>query len=583
MRREMTARTFLSNEDNDRGNDIMMEDDFRKSRQRKEHQHEKPIQHEYHHQQNQQQEQQEYQHPHYEQHIYPPRSHRPVPIIHNMNNTKNENKKLKKKNKETVNENDWTTFPAREWSIDTMDDQIFDELWNDKKTPPTKSSNYGQAPRIQRSRANKIRNGNAYTNNNGNRNSGVDEDVKDKQIMRQRELEMQVQSQFDSYYNIKQEQQETSPTSVAINLPLATAVTNKPQYTTAKKLSRAKATTTATVLNASNTSTDNDTSFERIKRNERRKELPNDRLMFDEFIHDAPSDEAKSFDESMTILSSSPEVDETIELPSSSSSIGVINGKRNTNKDKDNYDINCNGNADCVTETHEIPLEASQPESPTRYFGEVSMINFEEEGEEERVNLTLAKPILQSLSSSLSFSLSSSTYPFIEVVAAIVMQTYIRRHLAQSQAWRRYESILILRDFARSFVLQGRGRRRRKEWERRIQSLDTEQMPIPSLSIHNRHRQTNHPTDLSMLIQSSIKIQAVFRGWWTRDNMVVDKFCASMIQRNVRSYLNRMCYRYDRYRVIVVQSVVRKFIVLEERRKDDKAVVRIQALWRGFR
>ncbi len=78
-------------------------------------------------------------------------------------------------------------------------------------------------------------------------------------------------------------------------------------------------------------------------------------------------------------------------------------------------------------------------------------------------------------------------------------------------------------------------------------------------------------------------IQRVFRGWWMRETMEVDRFCATEIQRIVRGHLCRMNYIYDLYCITVAQSVCRRFLAFNKSAVRLANVLYIQAIYRGYR
>ena len=77
-------------------------------------------------------------------------------------------------------------------------------------------------------------------------------------------------------------------------------------------------------------------------------------------------------------------------------------------------------------------------------------------------------------------------------------------------------------------------------------------------------------------------IQRVFRGWWMRETMEVDRFCATEIQRIVRGHLCRMNYIYDLYCITVAQSVCRRFLAFNKSAIRLANVLYIQAIYRGY-
>ena len=78
-------------------------------------------------------------------------------------------------------------------------------------------------------------------------------------------------------------------------------------------------------------------------------------------------------------------------------------------------------------------------------------------------------------------------------------------------------------------------------------------------------------------------IQRVFRGWWVRELVGVDRYCATEIQRIVRGYLSRMSYIYDLYCIIVVQSVARRYLAFYTSAVRLANILYIQAIWRGYK
>ncbi|KAL7552826.1 hypothetical protein ACHAWF_018717 [Thalassiosira exigua] len=78
-------------------------------------------------------------------------------------------------------------------------------------------------------------------------------------------------------------------------------------------------------------------------------------------------------------------------------------------------------------------------------------------------------------------------------------------------------------------------------------------------------------------------IQRIFRGWWARESLDVDRYCAVEIQRIVRGHLSRMAYIYDLYCIIVVQSVARRYLAFYTSAVRLANILYIQAIYRGYR
>lgn len=155
-------------------------------------------------------------------------------------------------------------------------------------------------------------------------------------------------------------------------------------------------------------------------------------------------------------------------------------------------------------------------------------------------------------SSSAQPSQSAEDYNFMRVVAAIVIQTFFRRHLAYKLTCERYSAVLKIQRFLREAY-----------WEKkRYRSLIMQQ------------------TTYQFYDLAAVQIQAAWRGWWVRDCMNVEEYCASTIQRTFRAYWARVNYKYDVYRIVIAQSVVRRFLAKYRLHKERKAAILIQSQWR---
>ena len=77
-------------------------------------------------------------------------------------------------------------------------------------------------------------------------------------------------------------------------------------------------------------------------------------------------------------------------------------------------------------------------------------------------------------------------------------------------------------------------------------------------------------------------IQSIFRGWWTRESLETDAYCATQIQRIMRGYLGRMSYIYDLYSIILVQSVARRYMAFYTSAVRLANIIYIQAIYRGY-
>lgn len=90
------------------------------------------------------------------------------------------------------------------------------------------------------------------------------------------------------------------------------------------------------------------------------------------------------------------------------------------------------------------------------------------------------------------------------------------------------------------------------------------------------------PVNSIKFVEAAVKIQSVFRGFWARDCLNVDHYCAMIIQKTFRGFQCRVNYQYDRYRIIVVQSVWRRSIARSDVAHILACTILIQSLIRGY-
>lgn len=158
----------------------------------------------------------------------------------------------------------------------------------------------------------------------------------------------------------------------------------------------------------------------------------------------------------------------------------------------------------------------------------------------------------------------------------MVLQTAVRQFLARARVRRIREETAAARKYK-----YNRKRIQRSSGVKSVRSQDSRTDMIAK---------AKHENQLFQL--AAIRIQSIFRGWWARDFIKVDHYCASIIQKNFRAYRCRNLFLYDLYRVVVVQSVVRRYIVRKSfgyseqdlviRRALDFAAAIIQSQWRCF-
>lgn len=83
-------------------------------------------------------------------------------------------------------------------------------------------------------------------------------------------------------------------------------------------------------------------------------------------------------------------------------------------------------------------------------------------------------------------------------------------------------------------------------------------------------------------VMAAIKIQSAFRGFWVRDSLNVDHFCATMIQKWYRRHHQRHHYFADLSRIILVQSIWRRSIAREHAAFFLGSVITVQSLFRSY-
>jgi IQ calmodulin-binding motif len=174
-----------------------------------------------------------------------------------------------------------------------------------------------------------------------------------------------------------------------------------------------------------------------------------------------------------------------------------------------------------------------------------------------------------------SGELSDSYVNFIEAVAAVVIQTKVRQYLASI----RVKNI---------------------RYHRRVLGAEARKMAVSSSHVATNRKAKavsslahSHPeSPVDFLALAAIRIQAAFRGWWVRDCIAVDHYCATTIQKTYKGFLYRTRYLVLLYSIVTVQSLWRRQVARRrvQRRKMEilhyhtynHAATRIQSKWRGF-
>lgn len=160
---------------------------------------------------------------------------------------------------------------------------------------------------------------------------------------------------------------------------------------------------------------------------------------------------------------------------------------------------------------------------------------------------------------------------FIEAVAAVVIQTKFRQNIAKKH-------------------LRNLQTERKQSQNTKFTLTQNKMTPMVRRSYEfvrkaNRNKKTKKETKTNAKVDffalAAIQIQAAFRGWWIRDCLGVDNYCATMIQKTTRGYHCRRQFNLNLYRVIVVQSICRRWLAMDEAVTRIYCVVRIQAFVRG--
>ena len=160
---------------------------------------------------------------------------------------------------------------------------------------------------------------------------------------------------------------------------------------------------------------------------------------------------------------------------------------------------------------------------------------------------------------------------FIEAVASVVIQTKMRQKIAKNKLRKLQHKYLQDQNtmsastrnkmtpmVRRSYALAQRERREKKTKDK-----------------------TKRDVALDFFALAAIQIQAAFRGFWVRDCLGVDNYCATMIQKTYLGYHCRMQLTLNFYHIIVVQSICRRWLAMDDAVTRIYCIVRIQAFARG--
>lgn len=196
---------------------------------------------------------------------------------------------------------------------------------------------------------------------------------------------------------------------------------------------------------------------------------------------------------------------------------------------------------------------------------------------------------------------------FVHAVAAVVIQTAVRRFLAELVAEERRYAVQVIQAAAIFWMDRRFGQPEQPSNTGYAAPIMSHNAHIPQYrSSQERTKRVmfkDEYEDVSNFAATEIQrcfrgwltrdtlevddfaatsIQRVFRGWWMRETMEVDRFCATEIQRIVRGHLCRMNYIYDLYCITVAQSVCRRFLAFNKSAIRLANVLYIQAIYRGY-
>lgn len=159
---------------------------------------------------------------------------------------------------------------------------------------------------------------------------------------------------------------------------------------------------------------------------------------------------------------------------------------------------------------------------------------------------------------------------FIEAVASVVIQTKVRQKLAKN----------LVREMQNKLNV---------DINYRCREIQMTPMVRKSYALARKVRQGNEvkkskgrkDVAFDFYALAAIQIQAAFRGWWVRDCLGIDNYCATMIQKTYRGSCCRNNLRVDLSRVAKVQSICRRWLALDDAVTRIYCIVRIQAIVRG--
>jgi IQ calmodulin-binding motif len=201
-----------------------------------------------------------------------------------------------------------------------------------------------------------------------------------------------------------------------------------------------------------------------------------------------------------------------------------------------------------------------------------------------------------------------STVGFIHNVAAIVIQTAFRRYQARhfvKRLHKRQQASSPTR--LRNQLFPSPPRQKHDRDRATTPSLDhslevrqclglpmpqssaysepiVDTSPLKAISRSSRSRKATKfdPFEERLFTLAAIRIQSLFRGFWVRDCLNVDNYCATVIQHAYRRHCYRMEFKFQVYRIMIVQSVWRRQLARREASFRLVCVLLLQSAIRRF-
>lgn len=183
-----------------------------------------------------------------------------------------------------------------------------------------------------------------------------------------------------------------------------------------------------------------------------------------------------------------------------------------------------------------------------------------------------------------SGQLSDSYVSFIEAVASVVIQTKVRQFLSSKRVLTLRQQTRMYDDHIADRIVEESNATSDLSYEARAPPLvrRSQALAKKARSAIRAKASPRQDVPLTFFALAAIQIQAAYRGWWVRDCLAVDSYCASMIQKTYRGYVSRCNFSEELYRIVLVQSACRRFLAMDFSVTRMYCIVRIQSVARGF-